>query len=185
MKKLIALFVVVFLLCGCQSTDGDMNEVLKLRQKVTASEKVTFDGIITADYGDMLHSFGVSCKMENAQLHFTVTSPESIAGITGYFDGQGGKLTFSDQVLAFPLLAEGQLSPVSAPWLFLQTLRGGYLVSSGEDGDLIRICIDESYEENVLRADIWTDLEYNPVRCDFLWSGRRILSMEIENFSCL
>ncbi len=184
MKKLAVLLFVVMFFSGCRSSEGNMNAALALRQKV--SENCTFDGIITADYGDLLHSFSVSCRYEkNGKLHFTVNSPESIAGISGYFDSNGGNLTFSDQVLAFPLLAEGQLSPVSAPWLFLKTLRGGYVVSSSAEDNLTRISIDESYEENVLRADIWIDQNEIPVQCDFLWKGRRILSMEIENFSCI
>ena len=78
-----------------------------------------------------------------------------------------------------------QLSPVSAPWVFLKTLRSGYLTAAGEDGELLRLTIDDSYEEDALRLDIWLDPNHQPNHADILYEGRRILSLQVENFQIL
>ena len=79
-------------------------------------------------------------------------------------------------------MADGQLAPVSAPWLLMKTLRSGYLTSAGMEGELLRITIDDRYEEDALTADIWIDSENCPVRGEFLWQGRSILTILVEDF---
>ena len=80
------------------------------------------------------------------------------------------------------MLADDQLAPVSAPWLLLKTLRSGYLTSAGKDGDLMRITIDDRYEDDALTMDIWVDREDRPVYAEILWKGENILTITVENF---
>lgn len=155
---------------------------MDLRVKLLSSG-CTFDAEITADYGDEIYTFFVACEGDSqGNLAFTVTRPDSIAGITGVIGQEGGKLTFDDTALTFPLLADDQLSPVSAPWILLKTLRGGYLTAAGMEEDLLRLTIDDSYEEDALQLDIWLDGQDCPVRADILYDGRRILALTVTNF---
>ena len=138
---------------------------------------------MTADYGDKLYTFGMFCEGDSkGNLGFRVTQPDTIAGIEGSMSGKAGKLTFADTALAFPLLADEQVSPVSAPYLLLKTLLGGYVRSAGEDADLVRVTVDDSYEEGALQLDIWLNTENLPVRAEILYEGRRILTMNIKDF---
>ena len=73
----------------------------------------------------------MDCKADSSgNLTFTVVKPETISGITGTLSGDGGNLTFDDTALHFELMAENQLSPVSAPWILIKTLRNGYITSN-------------------------------------------------------
>lgn len=185
MKRLAAVVLVCVILTGCMGNDVLLERAMGLRAKLLASS-CTFDAEITADYGDAVYTFCVTCQGDTGgRLEFKVTAPESIAGITGVADEEGGQLTFSDQALAFPLLADGQLSPAAAPYILLRTLRGGYLTSAGQEEDQVHLTIDDSYEEDALQLDIWLNAEDQPVRADILYDGRRILSMEIRNFQLL
>lgn len=186
MKKCIVLILCVMLLCGCKGGNSEINSAMELRQKMLSAGGCEFDCTITADDSVNLYTFTLQCSYEKDKiLKFTVKEPESIQGITGYFDSEGGKLTFDDQMLAFPMLADGQISPVSTPWLFIKCLCYGYIRGVGEDNGQNRIMIQETYEDNTLQADIWTDQNNIPISCEFLWQGRRILSMEIINFTLL
>ena len=183
MKKVPALLLILLLLSGCANARDQIDRALGLRSRLLQGEGCSFTAGITADYGDQLHTFTLECRGDRqGNLAFTVTEPETIAGITGIISGDGGKLTFDDTALDFPLLADGQVTPVSAPWLLLMTLRGGYLTGAGEEGELLRLAVDDSYEEDALHLDIWLDGEDRPVQADILYDGRRILSMTIANF---
>lgn len=156
---------------------------MALRSKVLGCTSCSFDASVTADYGDATHTFAMTCQGDSqGNLTFQVTEPESISGITGAFAAGKGKLTFDDAALEFPLLADDQVTPVSGPWIFLKTLLGGYLTSCGEDGDFLRLTIDDSYEDDALQMDIWLNREDIPVRAEILYDGRRIVSMDIGNF---
>lgn len=156
---------------------------MQLREKILQNS-CSFVAQITADYGDKSYTFSAGCTADTeGNLSFVVLSPESIGGITGKITSEKGYLTFDDAVLAFPLLADGEVSPVSAPWLMIRTLRGGYLESAGMDGDNLLLTIYDSYEEDALQLDIFLDEENRPVHTDILWQGRRVLSIAVKEFS--
>jgi hypothetical protein len=153
-----------------------------MRQRLQGAA-CTFDCTVTADYGEKIHVFSMRCAADlSGDMTFEVVSPESISGITGVVSNDKGKLTFDDKALAFELLADGQFSPVSAPWILIRTLRGGYLTSCTETDYGMLLCIDDSYDSDPLRLDVRMDKDGNPISAEILWQGRRILSMEIENF---
>ena len=181
--KILAAVLALVCLTGCGSKDAELDRAMALRAKLLTSS-VSFDAEITADYGEEIHTFSLYCEGDSkGNLGFRVTAPETIADIAGRIEAGEGKLTFRDTVLAFPLLAEDQLSPVSAPWIFYTTLRGGYLTAAGMEEDLLRLTIDDSYEEDALKVDIWLDETDTPVRAEILYDGRRILTLIIKNFT--
>lgn len=183
MKKLSALLLSLLMLTGCSKTRDMLDQAMTLRASLLACESYAFDASVTADYGDEIHTFGMQCVGDNdGNLEFTVTEPETIAGITGEISAGEGKLTFDDQGVAFPLLAEGQVTPVSGPWILMKTLMGGYLTACNQEEDLIHLMINDSYEEDALELEIWLDSQRNPVQAEIGYEGRRILTMEIENF---
>lgn len=182
----MSILLTLVLFTGCKADHGELDRAMTLRAKLLGTTECTYDAVVTADYGDEIYTFRMECVASgDGDVTFKVTEPESIAGITGTLTGSGGKLTFDDQALAFDMLADGQLSPISAPWVFLKTLRGGYVTSCGTDGDEVRVSIDDSYEEDALHVDIWLDPQDAPVRAEFIYDDRRIISLDIENFRIL
>ena len=183
MKRFGAVILLVLFLSGCGGASGEMNRSLMLREKLQKGSCV-FTAKLTADYGDKLYIFTLNCVGDaQGDLSFTVEEPESISGITGRITGAGGELTFEDTALSFPLMADGQVTPVSGPWLLLKTLRSGYLSSAGMDGEYLRLCMDDSYRDDALHLDIWVNGENMPVKAEILYSGRKILSLEVASFA--
>ncbi len=178
--RAISLLMLLFL-PGCDAS-REIERGMALRSTLLRSE-VSFDAGITADYGTQSHTFRMHCQFdETGDLTFEVTQPEDIAGITGNIREEGGELTFDDTLLQFELLTDDQLSPISAPWILMKTLRSGYLTAAGEEGELLRLTIDDSYEEDALKLDVWLNGENQPVSADILYDGLRILSVQVENF---
>ena len=170
------------MLPGCSAQNQALDRAMAMRQQLQCTG-CSFDCTVTADYGTVIHTFTMRCTSDaQGALTFEVLSPESISGITGTISQNKGKLTFDDKALAFDLLADGQLSPVSAPWVLIHTLRGGYLASCAEIEGGMLISIDDSYEEDPLRLDIRMREDGTPKTAEILWQGRRILSLEVESF---
>lgn len=183
MRKAAAILIVL-LFSGCSAVKSDIDRGMELRTKLLKAESFSFDTVVTADYGDEIYSFTMNCTADSTgKLDFTVTEPTGIAGISGTIDKDSGMLTFDDVMLAFPLLADGQLSPVSAPWIFTKTLLSGYLTAAGEDGEYLRLSIDDSYRDDALHLDIWLDERDLPVRAEILHKTHKILSLDVKNFT--
>lgn len=186
MKRIGALLLLLVLLAGCTGKRDELDRVMALRAKLLGCESCTFDVEITADYGDAIHTFAMKCQGDNqGNLLFKVTEPETIAGITGEFTRGEGKLTFDDVAVEFPLLADGQVTPISGPWILLKTLQGGYLAACGTEGDYLRVTIHDSYDDDALEMEIWLDGNDIPVRGEILYDGRRILTLDIGDFEIL
>ena len=180
LKRIWGLLIFCLFLSGCKSEE---DAAISLRQRVLKADHLQFQAEITADYGDTLSVFTLDCVgLSDGSLAFTVTAPESISGIRGTLASGTGKLHFEDKALSFPLVADGLLSPVSAPWIFYNTLRSGNLLSSGREGAYTRLTIDDSFREDALRLDIWLDGAGNPVRSDVSHRGQNCLSLALQNF---
>ena len=178
---LVFLFVI---LTGCGKNGVDPG--LQLRDQLLKCNGYSFLADITADYGENIYSFTVCCTGDaNGDLSFTVIKPDSIAEIAGSISLDGGKLNFDDHILAFPLLADGQISPVSTPWLLIYCLRSGYITHGGIDGNNYMIHIDDSYAQNNIGLDVWLDSNNIPIQADFIWAGRRFLTMIVKDFEIL
>lgn len=184
MKRILPFLVSILLLFGCAGKENAYNRVILLRSRLQSCQSCTFTTNVTADYGDRLYSFSLQCTSDSyGNIQFTVISPESISGIAGSIEKSGGLLTFEDRALAFDLLADGCASPVSAPWLIMRSLLGGYIRSSAMQADGLVMQIDDSYEDDALMLEIWMDAELRPNQADIFWQGRRIMAVEIKDFS--
>ena len=178
---MLAVFMLV--LTGCSGESKTIERGMSLRADLLKAASCSFDADITADYGDKVYTFSMACLGDSqGDMTFTVTAPETISGITGSISDEGGKLTFDDTALQFDLMADDQVTPISAPWSLIKTLRSGYLTSAAMEAELLRLTIDDSYEDDALHLDIWLNGDNIPVRAEILYDGRKILSLTVTNF---
>ena len=183
MKKKSVWILLLFVLTGCSRSSGGVDTGMQLRTRMLQSSQCSFTADITADYGVQLSQFTIESTVDmDGNLTFTVVEPSSIHGISGTITGEGGELTFDDFALYFPLLADDLLSPISAPWIMTQAIRSGYLASSCVEDNQIRLSIDDTYDNEPLRLDIWLNDDQKPSRADILYDGRRILTLTVSKF---
>ena len=91
------------LLCGCKSTDSDLNTALSLRENL--SRECTFLIEITADYGDSVYTFQLDCRSNaDGSLNFTVErSGKSLIGSAASGEGLVNVYRGTGKVLMAPL----------------------------------------------------------------------------------
>lgn len=184
MKIAAVAVLLAYLLTGCNARNDALDQAMNLRKCILEAQEYRFQAAVTADYEEYIYAFQMDCVVDSSgTLEFTVTDPQTIAGITGKITDSEASLTYEDKILAFPMLADGTLTPVSAPWIFINTLRSGYITGCGKEKDGFCLYIDDSYEENPLHLQIHTDKTANPVSAEIIWKDRRILSLDIRNFT--
>lgn len=184
--KAAVIFCVIFLLFGCSSLNSGLEQAQILRNRLSAGSGCSFRANITADYGASIYEFSLQCEADNLKnLSFTVLSPESISGITGRISAQGANLTFDDKILAFETIADGQITPVAAPWVFITALQGGYLNGCARDANGYMLTVDDSYRDDALRLNIRIDKNLLPQWAEIFWQNRRVLTITVEDFTIL
>ena len=186
MKRLISLLLIAGLLAGCATDSGELDKVLLLRSDLQKGNKCSFDVDVTADYGDSVTSFTLTCASDNQQnMRIVVQKPESISGVSCEISGEKGSLTFDEKVLAFEMIADGQLTPISAPWLMMKALRGGYISAISKEKEGVFVRLDDSYSGCVFSVDLWLNENNTPEQAEIVWQGKRIMSMRISNYEIL
>ena len=186
MKFWLTCLSLAIILCGCGKTQSELDKAMLLRERIIAAEACTFDANITADYADEIYAFGMHCSVDtNGDVHFLVTDPDVISGIEGVLTGENGSLTFDNQILAFEMLADGQLTPVSGPWIMIRGIRNGYVHCGNKEDNGYYLQIDDSFKGSPVTIELWLDESYLPTGCEIIWEGRRLLSITVSNFTIL
>ena len=65
----------------------------------------------------------------------------------------------------------------------MKTLRAGFITSAGSEEKMTRLSIDDRYEDDALHLDVWLEESGTPVKAEVLYRERRILSMDVKNFT--
>ena len=186
MKRFIGLLLIVVLLTGCGKENNAMEQAIKFRNSLLQSSTASFDAEITAEYEDILLSFKMNCVWNSAdQMKFTVLQPESISGISGIIAQENGKIEFDEKALFFDVMADGTITPVSAPWFVLRAMSSGYIKGAGERDNGYIIQLDDSYQENALNINLQMNDECSPKFAEVFYNGRRVVSISFENFTIL
>ena len=86
-------------------------------------------------------------------------------------------------MLAFSALADGQLSPVAAPYTVAQSWCTGYIRTCGLDEGYLVMSVDTTFDDNPLTVETWLDREKGiPLFAEICYNDRRILSVTITDF---
>lgn len=182
MRLWVAVIVSLTMLLGCTNTN-EVDRGLAVRKLFMQKNGVRFIAEITADYGDMTHSFTMRCTAgSTGDVSFEVMEPDTISGIEGTISASGGRLKFEDRILLFEPLVFGQLSPVLAPWLMVKAIQGGYIRAQSNDRDGCQLMIEDTYQGASLQTELTLSKENVPVYCEIIWSNRRILTVHITSF---
>ena len=181
-KLISVLLVCSVFVAGCSGTTK-LDPGLQLRARLLSATGYSFSTQVNADFGENVYSFEMDCQVDSqGAVAFCVTAPESISGITGNLNGQGGELTFDGTALAFDLLADGRFSPVSAPWLLVHTLHEGFITSCADLLTGVMLTIDESFRDDALTLHIYLGADTLPSGAEVFCDGQRVLSMTVNNF---
>ena len=182
MKCLSFLLALFVFLSGCGDPNDSIEEALQIRSRLNENG-CEFLAKIVADYSSSIYEFDLLCNVDvTGQLSFEVKKPETISGIKGMFDSSGGKLTFDDKMLAFAPLCEGIVTPVSAPWIFLSAMKGGYIIAVEDLTDGYRLQYEGTYEGNVMKIHITVNADWIPIFAEIYWEECRVIHMIIDDF---
>lgn len=181
---LLCLVLAVIMLTGC-SGEPPMDQALNFRSLLQGAGGCSFLAEITADLGEEICTFTLSCHYEDV-LKFTVTAPESIAGISGTIEGPDGTISYDDTILAISSLAEGRLSPAAAPYALAKSWETGYIRTCGTDDRAVTMSVDTTFCDRPISLETWLDSEKNvPVYGEICYNDQRILSLSISDFEFL
>lgn len=182
MRRVLCVLLLC-LLCTACSAEAELSTAVEFRSKLVSSGGAEFSAEVFADFGETVQTFCMDCQCDEVgNLTFTVTSPETLSGITGTVTDSGGKITYDGMAMDFGLLANGNVIPAAAPAIVCDCWIDGYISSAGEDGDGFRVTYEKDFDEKSLTVDTWFEKNI-PICAEVCYNNIRILSITIQDFS--
>lgn len=170
---------------GCAaSEDGAVQEALDFRTSLLAADSCTFTADVTADYGQRVGNFTLECAYtpETNGAELTVTSPDSIAGISAAVDGDKANVIFEDVSLELGTLAGGQVAPLQLPQLLGDAWTYGYVDSQSEEGDGILVTYRSGYDDEELLVFTRFDSSMTPIQAEVYCDGICVLTAALADY---
>ena len=170
---------------GCSAQKSSLEQAVTMREQLLNANGCSFKVTLTADYQDVIYTFRMECTGDKeGNVVFEVVSPETISGVTGRISGDRGELIFDEHALLFSKMIDGQITPVCGPWIFLKTLRSGYIEACRVENDGLFVQFSDSYEGESFMLNVITKGNV-PVFSELIWEERRILAIEVEEYCVL
>lgn len=181
-RKVFAIFLVLLSLSGCAKEDKYEQKALNFRTEMMEQQSCDFTADINASFSNKEYEFTVQVQYAPEETIVTVISPEAIAGISASVSNSGAELCYDGAELMLGQLADGQVSPMSVPWLLAQCWLGEYISAYGADGELSRITYLKGYADEELTVDTWFDDNDVPVYAEVTYGSDRYISVKIRDF---
>ena len=182
MRRLLAVTLLCLLLAGCTEGKDTLSHAVEFRAALVQAGGCSFQAEITADFGETVESFTVSCEAQaDGETNLTILEPETLAGITATVTQVGGKITYDGMMLDFGLLADESLAPAAAPSLMVACWSGEYISSAGNEDAYYRASYEKGYDEDVLKVDTWFENGL-PIYAEVCYNDARILQLKITDF---
>ena len=168
-KNLCCVLMMILLLTACGGNGGG-NEAeelaLQVRGEYLAMTQCSGTAVITADYGQRVYRYELQFTSNEDETILSITSPETVAGITARLSSQAGSvLEYDGAVLETGPLNENGLTPVTAVPAILNAIREGYLdvctLEEKEEEQQLRLQIRNPEEEpgTGMETNLWFDVQ--------------------------
>lgn len=177
------LFCVILSACSSGRTDISMQSAVNFRTALMEAAGCSYQAQVTADYGERIYEFNLLCEyVPDAEARVTVISPEMISGISATISSDGAKIEFDGAELDFGVMANGNVAPMSLPWIMGRAWSSEYIRSVGIDDAFILVSYLMGYGDDEILVETWFADDRTPVRCDISYAGMRCISASISDF---
>lgn len=183
MRRMVAVLMLLLTLCACGAENTNSAQTaVSFRTARNGSESCTFRMNLTADYGEYIREYTLSCICSEDAADFTLIAPETAAGITATVSGTGAQVSYEDTILAVENFESRRISPMAAPYLLDQAWKKGYISSTGMDGQQEMVQYLLGYGMQQLTITAWFDGE-TPVRAEISDGTNTLIACEITEFN--
>lgn len=186
MRRALAIFTLcVLCLTGCREEKSLLSEAIEFRADLVQAKGCSFIAELTADYGDTVQQFTLSCTTDaQGTTLLTVLEPQSLEGISATVTDEGGTIQYDGLGMEFGLLANGNVIPAAGPCMVVSCWTKEYIASAGQEDTYYRASYQKNFEEKMLTVDTYFENGI-PICAEVCYNNSRVLKMMISEFAFL
>lgn len=186
MRRALAIIAVCILcLTGCTEEKSLLSDAIAFRADLVQAGGCQFTAEVTADYGDTVQQFTLSCQSDaQGTTLLTVIAPETLAGIQASITDDGGTMQYDGLAMEFGLLANGNVIPAAVASIVTSCWMKEYIASAGQEDTRYRVSYQKNFDEKLLIVDTYFEKGI-PICAEVCYNNSRVLKMMISDFAFL
>lgn len=190
MRRRFACALMIILCLSACKAGGDNSEQLALTQRTNmlAAGRCFMTAELSADYGDRVHEYTLSCEyVRNGDSVVTVIKPDIISGVSASISSGDSTLRFQDVSLDTGSIGDSGITPIGTLPAFARAWESGYINTTCYEtvGDteclLVSYLVGYDREETEYRT--WFDKEtMTPVKGEIYENGSVVIQCSFTGF---
>lgn len=179
--KTIFCMLLLVLLPGCTSGEKTLEPAILFRADLLNAAGCSFSAQVSADFGDLVYEISMDCVVSDGTTSVTVTSPDTLSGITAHIANETGTVTFDEVALDFGVLQDGNFAPMAAPGIVAQCWQTAYIAAAGEADGSYCVTYEQGYQDEKITVDTWF-ADQIPQYAELRNGEKCLVKMTISNF---
>lgn len=182
---LFALMITLLALAGCNSAAKYEEEFADYRASLGESAGISLTANVRADYGEKILEYTLRYEENAFGNTVEVLSPELVSGVKAHFEENRGTLEFDGLILDGANLTKDGLTPLSALFEIVKSLKSGYLQKLWiEDSDNGAELVSELAVSDSSIQTLWMDAaSMTPLRSEIKSENKTVIYCEIFDWT--
>lgn len=189
-KVLLCVPMMTLLLTACSMGPAEVSQAeemaLAVRGEYLELSAWTAEAEVSADYGQRVYQYQLTASWDGEETVLTLTSPETVSGLTARLKGEEGVLEYDGLWLETGPLDGDGLTPATALPALVEEARSGYITACALEDGLLRVsCGDpEGRQGEGRECVLWFDGDTHAlVRGEISMDGFRVISCVFSEFT--
>ena len=155
----------------------------RISGELQGSQKIVMTAKISANYGDKVYNFKISCSKTPEETRIDIKEPKTLAGISAVCVEVGYELSFDGVQVTTGVLTRNGLSPAEALPALISQWQDGYITGAVFEkyGGVSAAALDTCFTDDIMQRT-WFDTEnLLPIHSDISQNGTVVISCDFEN----
>lgn len=183
-RLIVSVLTVLFALSAASCGRTDPNAAAgEISRYLAESEKIVVTSSVTADYGDRVFDFKLTCTKSPEKTELEIKAPESLAGMKAVCTDGGYALSFDGVQVTTGALTRDGLSPAEALPALLEQWQTGYVsgaVSETYNGT-DTVALDTHITDTVTQRTWFDTSTLLPLHSEISQDGKAVIFCDFEN----
>lgn len=166
--------------CGQKDPKGAAKEI---SADIEASQRISLTAQVTADYGDRIYDFKLTCAKTPEETCIEIKEPDNLAGMRAVCSGGGYDLSFDGVQITTGVLTRNGVSPAEALPALIAQWQTGYITGAVYEkyGDADALALDTHITDTVTQRTWFDTATLLPLHSEISQDGKTVIFCDFEN----
>lgn len=183
MKQVFLLALMITLVLLVAACGGTAEKIERIGEEFAEADEIVLNADITADYGDKVFEFKITCTKTEDETAVEIKEPETLRGIRAVSTDESYELQYDGTVMTTGTMTQNGLSPSNALLFLLEQWQTGFVTGAVREryGEIYTIAAETKVSDSISQRTWFDEEKLLPVRSEIWENGTAVIICEFDN----